>query len=58
MVLKQKTFRDKEHDKQKGKKRYRERLVETEEAEKEIKEFDWQEPITQLKEEHPTNERN
>jgi len=31
-----KTYREKEHDSQKGKRRYRERLVEEEEAEKEI----------------------
>ena len=36
MTDKQKNFREKEHDNQKGRKRYRERLVEEEEAEKEI----------------------
>lgn len=36
MTDKQKNFREKEHDSQKGRKRYRERLVEEEEAEKEI----------------------
>jgi hypothetical protein len=40
MTLKQKNFREREHDNSRGKKRYRERLVEDEEAEKEINDFD------------------
>lgn len=36
MPVKDKPYREKEQDKQKGKRRYQERLVEEEEAEKEI----------------------
>lgn len=55
MVLKQKSYRDKEHDERKGKRRFRERLVEQEEAEKEIESFindSWREPHAE-KEDRP-----
>lgn len=57
MTIKQKSFREKEADKQKGKRRYRERLVEAEEAEREIKEFDWREPINEEQEHNLINDR-
>lgn len=55
MTSKDKTFREKENEKERGKKRYRERLIEEAEAEKEIKEFDFQESEHYQTEEHPIN---
>jgi hypothetical protein len=52
-----KNFREKDNDKQRGKKRYRERLVETQEAEREIKQYDWREPINQEQENTLINDR-
>lgn len=57
MTVKQKTFREKENEKERGKKRYRERLIEEEEAEQQIREYDRSDSIP-LKEEHPYNNAN
>ena len=43
--MKQKTNREKENEKTRGKKRYIERVVEEKEAEQQIKEFELDEPI-------------
>ena len=53
MTIKQKTFREKESEKERGKKRYRERLIEEEEAEQQIREY--REDTLPDQEEHPTN---
>ncbi len=55
MTIKQKSFREKENEKSRGKRRYRERLIQEDEAEKEIKEFDFQESEHYQTEEHPIN---
>lgn len=57
MTIKQKPFRERENDNTRGKKRYRERLAEEAEAEKEIKQFDWREPITEEQEHNFINDR-
>lgn len=54
MTSKDKTFREKENEKERGKKRYRERLIEEAEAEQQIREYDRSDTIP-LKEEHPYN---
>lgn len=54
LKLPYKTHRERDNDQHKGKKRYRERLVEEKEAEQEIKEYDRQEPIERTNESHPT----
>lgn len=43
--MNKKNYRELEHIKERGTKRYRERLIQEEEAEQEIKEFDREEPV-------------
>lgn len=45
VTLKQKTYKERESEKTRGKKRYIERVVEEQEAEQEIKEYDRNEDI-------------
>lgn len=52
-MLKQKSNKEREREASRGKKRYMERLVETEEADKQIKEFDREELIEDSKYERP-----
>lgn len=49
-MLKQKTNKERERENTRGKRRYIERLVETEEANKQIKEFDRQELVEEQEE--------
>ena len=43
--MKEKNYREQEHEKERGKKRFRERLAQEREADQEIKEYDRGEPI-------------
>jgi hypothetical protein len=43
--MKEKTYKERDNEKARGKKRYQERVIEEHEAEKEIKEFDRHEDI-------------
>ena len=54
MTSKDKTFREKENEKERGKMRYRERLIEEAEAEQQISDYHRSDTIA-LKEEHPYN---
>ena len=56
MTVKQKTSREKESEKQRGKKRYVERLAQEREAKDEIKKYDRGEPLPT--QEHPQSMGN
>ena len=59
-ILKQpfKNYKEQDNDKNRGKKRYRKRIVEEQEAEQEIKEYDRQEPIDRVNDSHSTRLAN